>query len=109
MFTLDLGFGNKTLYKGCEVKELDGGRTQLITPLDSTVTIIASNMLEIIETIPVSERDKLLLTGPVPPSIYLTAFSVLGPFFKEVEHFDGSKRTKVQIPQPPPGFAGYED
>ncbi|MDE2116898.1 MAG: hypothetical protein KGI79_03425 [Patescibacteria group bacterium] len=102
MYELNLGFDNKSLYRGCDVEEYEPGKFRLNTPLDSTLTIIAANMLEIVKSVPESKRGRLVLTGAVPPSIFMTAQSVLGPFFKQVEHFDGRRKMRVQIPPHPP-------
>ena len=101
MHELNLGFDNTVLYKGCKVTEFEPGRFRLDTPLDSAVVIAAANMVEILGTIPDSKRGRLVLTGAVPPVFFMTATSILGPHFKQVEHFDGKKKIRIQIPRPP--------
>jgi hypothetical protein len=101
MYELNLGFDNAVLYKGCTVSEYEEGRYRLDTPLDSTLVIVAANLIEILGSIPESDRGRLILTGAVPPALFMTAYAVLGPFFKQIEHFDGKKKVRVQIPHPP--------
>lgn len=101
MFELNLGFDNKELYRGCKVTEYEHGKFRLDTPLDSALVIVASNMLEIVKNIPVAERKVLVLTGPVPPDIYMTAMAVMGPHFKRVDRLDGKRKTRTTIPGPP--------
>ena len=102
MYELNLGFENSQVYKGCRVSEYETGKFRLDTPLDSALVIVASNLIELLKTIPKSMRGRLVLTGAVPAAIYMTAQSVLGPFFKQVEHFDGKRKIRMKIPLPPP-------
>jgi hypothetical protein len=102
MYQLNLGFENKDLYRGCNIEEIEPGKFRLVSPLDSALIIVAANMLELVKTVPETERKRLVLTGAVPPSIYLTAQSVLGPFFSQIVHFDGKKNSRLAIPKNPP-------
>ena len=106
MHQLNLGFDNKDLYKGCQITEYEPGKFRLDTPLDSKLVIVAANMVEILKSVPRSKRDVLVLTGPVPPDIYLTAMSILGPAFKRVDRLDGKRKTSTTIPHPPPHHNG---
>lgn len=108
-FTLDLSFGNSDLYRGCKVVPIGDGRYRLDTPLDSATVIVAGNVLEIIKRIPEDERHTLVLTGAVPPVIYLSAFSMASPFFKRVVHFDGNRKIETDIPSPPSDFLADGD
>ncbi len=106
MYELDLGFDNTSIYRGCEVRQDESGKHRLKTPLDSALVILAQNLPNLLGTIPLEDRDTLVLTGAVPPAIYLTAQSILGPHFKEVVHFDGNRKVTVTIPTPPEHFQG---
>ncbi|MFA6095608.1 MAG: hypothetical protein WC767_02085 [Candidatus Paceibacterota bacterium] len=99
--TVDLSPSNSELYKGCVVRE-SGGKLRLETPMDSATTIVGANALEMLRKIPDEERRVLILTGAAPPTIYLTVYSMLAPFFEKVVHLNGIQRTEVEIPQPPP-------
>jgi hypothetical protein len=102
MYNLNLGFDNTELYKGCDVQVSESGKFRLVSPLDSTNVIIAANLVEMIKTIPKSVRNKLIVTGGVPPSIIMTAMRVFGPFFANVVHFDGISEKNYDIPNGPP-------
>jgi hypothetical protein len=109
MFKLDLGVKQSLVYQGCRVTEFEPGRFRLDTPIDSAVTIVAANLLEIIKTVPESERDTLEFSGAVPSEILLTAQSVLGSFFNKVVFFNGRKKSATDIPQPPDDFCPGDD
>lgn len=101
---LDISFSNPELYRGCRVREFEPGRFRLETPLDSAVVYVAHNALSLARVFAKEGFDTLELTGGVPPSIYLTVFSIMSPFFTEVTHIDGKTKVFTEIPRPPVDF-----
>lgn len=104
IYRLDLSLNNTELYEGCKVTVVDKGRYHLDTPTDSAVVIVATNALSLAQRISNKGYDALEITGGVPTPIYLTVFSAMSPFFKEVHHFDGKQKSTTTIPQPPKDF-----
>ncbi len=106
MYTLDLRLDpSQRVFNGLKMTPV-GDRYRLDTPLDSAVVIVATNLLEVLKTIPKGERDRLVITGAVPPQLLLTAQAMLGPHFRTIEFFDGARNVTITIPTPPDDHQG---
>jgi hypothetical protein len=68
--------------------------------MNSAVKTIEAELLALLETIPEKDRDRLVVTGAVPPEILLTA-AILKPYFKEVAFTNPKRGTVIDIPQSP--------
>ncbi|HVT74912.1 MAG TPA: hypothetical protein VHD69_00615 [Candidatus Paceibacterota bacterium] len=101
MYQIDLGLHNPEVYRGCKVTEYEPGKFRLDTIVDSAVVMVASNLSDILRKIPKESRGRLVITGATLPAIMLTAQSILGPHFKQIEYFDGKRKHRVSIPSPP--------
>lgn len=88
MITISLGLNNADLYKGCKIDEV-GGRATLITTPDEASNIVGRNCLAIIEATPATERDEVVLTGPMAVWAYLVVFHQVVHKFSKVVYDDG--------------------
>ncbi len=85
---IDLGLKNADLYKGCEIKEI-AGRDTLVTPVSEAKNIVGRNAKAIVEAIPSSERQEVVLTGPMAVWSYLVVFHQVLHCFGKVYYDDG--------------------
>ncbi len=109
MYKLNLGLDNSAVYQGCKITEFEPGRFRLETPRDSAVVIVAANLLKILQTVPVSDRDMLVLVpGGAPEYIRATAQAMLMLAFEELSIYNTREDIMTPIPQrrPPPDFDG---
>lgn len=85
---IDLSLTNDALYKGCEILEV-GGRLTLNTATAEATNIVGRNVAAIVEVIPASERDEVVLTGPMAVWAYLVVFHQVVHKFGHVYYDDG--------------------
>ncbi len=88
MKKINLGLDNAALYKGCETTEV-GGRLTLATIPVEAANIVGRNVAAMIEATPASERDEVVLTGPMAVWAYLVVFHQVVHKFGKVVYDDG--------------------
>lgn len=86
MLKIDLSLNNSDLYVGCEVGEV-GGRLTLMTPPKEATNIVGRNVMLMIESC--TERDRVILTGPMAVWSYLVVFHQVLHKFRQVFYDDG--------------------
>jgi len=91
---IDLSLSNTDLYNGCEV-EIVGGRANLKTPIAVAVEIVGSNINRIVSEIPRSDRNEVILTGPMAVWSYLVVFHAVVHAFTSVSYDDGRSEAVV--------------
>lgn len=94
---LNIGLDNTDLYNGCTITEV-GGRLTLTTPIPIASNIIGKNATSIIDKIPPSDRNELILTGPMAVWAYLVVFHVVLHKFNQIFYDDG-RNDKILIAQ----------
>ena len=85
---IDLSLSNELLYQGCNV-EVVAGRANLTTPVAEAVEIVGANIDKIVAAVPASERQQVVLTGPMAVWAYLIVFRAVVNSFREVVYDDG--------------------
>lgn len=85
---IDLSLSNAALYAGCEIEEV-GGRANLKTAPAEAANIIGRNVRQMVESVPPTDRDEVVLTGPMAVWSYLVVFHVVLHSFKRVVYDDG--------------------
>ena len=86
MAIINLGLANSGLYAGCQIEEV-AGRLNLVTPVENAINIVGRNIHKIVaET---TERDKVVLTGPMAVWSYLIVFHAVVHAFRSVYYDDG--------------------
>ncbi|MFW9606338.1 MAG: hypothetical protein ACMV0I_07315 [Pseudomonas sp.] len=85
---IDLSLSNELLYQGCNV-EVVAGRANLTTPVAEAVEIVGANIDKIVAAVPASERQQVVLTGPMAVWSYLIVFHAVVHSFREVVYDDG--------------------
>jgi len=85
---IDLSLKNEGLYKGCRIEEV-AGRLNLTTPVAEAITIVGKNIAAIIAATPATERDQIILTGPMAVWSYLVVFHAVVHAFRRVSYDDG--------------------
>lgn len=85
---INLSLTNSELYAGCETEEV-AGKINLTTPVEEATNIIGRNINKIIDSIPASERDEVILTGAMAIWSYLIVFHAVVHKFKIVRYDDG--------------------
>lgn len=88
MIRINLGLANGDLYQGCAVEEV-AGRLNLTTPVAEAVNIVGRNINAMVAAVPASERDVVVLTGPMAVWAYIIVFHAVVHAFKEVRYDDG--------------------
>lgn len=88
MKKINLGLSNQELYSGCSIVEV-GGRLALKTSPAEASNIVGRNAAAIIEVTPASERDEVILTGPMAVWAYLVVFHQVVHKFRKVIYDDG--------------------
>ncbi len=83
---VDLGLGNAALYEGCTVEEV-AGRRNLTTPVDEAVNIVGRNIARMVAD--ESDREQVILTGPMAVWAYMVVFHAVVHAFREVVYHDG--------------------
>ena len=83
---IDMSLKNKSLYHGCEIKEI-GGRLTLTTPPAEAANIIGHNAQMIVDA--AEDRNEVTLTGPMAVWAYLTVFHIVVHQFARVYYDDG--------------------
>lgn len=77
------------LYAGLGVTEV-GGRANLPNATSAEVMNAFGKAVKgVVDALPVSERDEVVLTGPAPVHLYLVAFHAVVHAFKTVRYMDG--------------------
>jgi len=74
------------LYKGCSVEEV-AGRQTLTTPLEEAVNIVGKNADAMVKAD--TERDEVVLTGPMAIWSYLLVFHAVVHAYRRVYYSDG--------------------
>ena len=85
---IDLSLHNSELYKGCNIEEVAGKLNLKTSPKDA-VNIVGRNINGMLENIPASERDEVVLTGPMAVWSYLVVFHTVIHRFNRVVYDDG--------------------
>lgn len=85
---IDLGLTNKDLYDGCEIEEV-AGRLNLKTPIKDGKNIVGRNVNKLVAAVPASQRDEVILTGPMAVWAYLVVFHAVLHAFRRVYYSDG--------------------
>lgn len=85
---IDLSLKNAALYKGCKVEEV-AGRLNMTTKVDEAINIVGRNIAAIVAATPASERDEVVLTGPMAVWSYLVVFHAVVHAFRRVSYDDG--------------------
>jgi len=85
---IDLSLANTTLYEGCQIESV-AGRLNLVTPVEEAVEIVGGNINKIVSAVPQSERDEVVLTGPMAVWSYLVVFHAVVHAFRKVRYSDG--------------------
>jgi hypothetical protein len=85
---VDMSLKNEWLYASCSIETV-GGRMNLITPIKEAIEIVGSNISTFLETIPRSEKNVCILTGPMAVWAYLIVFHQVVHAFTEVKYSDG--------------------
>lgn len=83
---IDLGLHNQKLYTGCEIEEV-AGRLNLKTPVADAVNIVGRNANMLIAE--ATEREEVVLTGPMAVWAYLVIFHIVVHRFSKVYYDDG--------------------
>lgn len=84
--TIDLSLTNNTLYAGCAVETV-AGRANLTTPVDEAVNLVGANVAAMIAAD--TNRDTVVLTGPMAVWAYLVVFHAVVHRYREVQYNDG--------------------
>lgn len=85
---IDLSLKNKRLYESCKISEI-AGRLNLETPPSEAVNVVGRNIAQIMETISASQRDQVILTGPMAVWAYMVVDHAVMHSFREVCYSDG--------------------
>jgi len=83
---IDLSLKNGELYKGCAVEDV-AGRLNLTTPVGEAVNHVGKNIAEMVEAD--TERDELVLTGPMAVWSYLVVFHATVHAYRRIYYDDG--------------------
>ena len=83
---IDLSLNNSVLYKGCVVEEV-AGRKNLATSVAEAVNIVGKNIAEMVQLD--TNRDELVLTGPMAVWAYLVVFHATVHSYRRVSYDDG--------------------
>jgi hypothetical protein len=79
---------NSSLYNGCQIETV-GGRQNLTTPIPEAIEIVGTNIARAVGEIPRSERESVVLTGPMAVWSYLVVFHAVVHAFTAVYYDDG--------------------
>ena len=85
---IDMSLKNAELYKGCEVETV-AGRLNMTTPPLEAKEIVGKNIAAIVAATPATERDQVILTGPMAVWAYLVVFHTVVHVFRRVSYDDG--------------------
>lgn len=83
---IDLSLNNEALYKGCSVEEV-AGRKNLTTPVAEAINLVGKNIAEEVKAD--TERDEVVLTGPMAVWSYLVVFHAVVHSYRRVYYDDG--------------------
>jgi hypothetical protein len=83
---VDLALTNATLYEGCDIEEV-AGRLNLTTPPSDAAAIVGRNVAAMVSA--ETDRDTVILTGPMAVWAYLIVFHAVVHAFRRVEYDDG--------------------
>lgn len=83
---IDLSLNNAALYAGCSIEEV-AGRLNLTTPVADAVNIVGKNIAAMVSE--ETERDEVVLTGPMAVWAYLVVFHAVVHAFRKVSYDDG--------------------
>ena len=90
---INLSLINTALYEGCNIEE-GAGRLNLVTPVAEAVNIVGRNIATIVAA--TSERDEVVLTGPMAVWAYLVVFHAVVHAFRRV-YYDDGRGNKVLV------------
>ena len=90
---INLSLINNALYEGCNIEEV-AGRLNLVTPVAEAVNIVGRNIATIVAA--TSERDEVVLTGPMAVWAYLVVFHAVVHAFRRV-YYDDGRGNKVLV------------
>ena len=85
---IDLSLKNTELYEGCQVETV-AGRLNLTTPVNEAKEIVGRNIAQIVAATPATERDEIVLTGPMAVWAYLIVFHAVVHAWRRVSYDDG--------------------
>ncbi len=92
---INIGFDNAEIWGKCELApQIRPGRYDLVTPMDSALTIFETEFLAELERVRREGCDHLIVTGALPPEINTKAGMILGSLewkFKKIEFRNPSR------------------
>ena len=91
--TINLGLNNPTLYEGCVIEEV-AGRLNLTTSVEDAIGIVGKNVAKLVAE--ATERDEVVLTGPMAVWSYLVVFHAVIHAFRRV-YYDDGRGNKVLV------------
>ena len=91
--TNNLGLNNPTLYGGCVIEEV-AGRLNLTTSVEDAIGIVGKNVAKLVAE--ATERDEVVLTGPMAVWSYLVVFHAVVHAFRRV-YYDDGRGNKVLV------------
>ena len=89
---INLSLQNGDLYAGCAIEEV-AGRQNLTTPVGEAVNIVGKNIAAMVQAD--TERDEVVLTGPMAVWAYLVVFHAVVHAYRRVYYSDGRNETLV--------------
>ncbi len=92
----DLSLKHRSLYAGCEVREV-AGRLALTTPVADAVNIVGRNANNLVDALVADGVEDITLTGAMAIWSYLTVFHLVVHRFRRVYYDDGKPNGKVLI------------
>jgi len=85
---IDLSLKNEALYAGCRIEEV-AGRLNMTTPVSEAVAVVGRNIGAIVAGVAATERDEIVLTGPMAVWAYLIVFHAVVHAWRRVSYDDG--------------------
>lgn len=91
---INLALTNTDLYNGCNIEEV-AGRLNLTTSVEDAVSIVGKNAARLVAE-EATERDEVVLTGPMAVWAYLVVFHAVVHAFRRV-YYDDGRGNKVLV------------